>query len=1632
MTTTESAPIWRRYFIEIILVGVLLLAVALRLVGIGWDRQTHMHPDERFLTMVETSVSIPQSVGQYFDTANSTFNPNNVGHTFFVYGTLPIFLVNIAGELVEQLADGLGDLTGGPIIEQIGYDQIHIVGRAASAIFDVTSVFLIYLIGARLYSRRVGVLAAAFTATSVLLIQHAHFFVVDSFANTFILAGIYFAVLAMDHGRLLHYALFGAALGMAVASKISAVPLAGVIVLASIVRLWGYEQRPAWTHELGRLVLAAGVSLITFRVLQPYAFVGIGLNPLWLDSLGQVNSLTSGAADFPPAWQWAQRIPLLFSFRNLVLYGMGFPLGILAWAGWVWALIRAIRGDWQRHLIPLVWTGAYFLWRGSGFTSAMRYQLPIYPTLALLASWAFWESWDRAGDLRIRERLNGRWIVGGVGAFVVVATLAYAVAFATNYARPFTRYDASAWIYQNIPGPVNLVLDDSRFEPISVPGELVLDSGDTTELFFRSHSDGVLTSVYLPYVGGSPEEPSSLAIVLSDNNGQLASGLFEGQLAAHGESSIEVRLDRPVTIEADKEYQLRLEPGLDQSLSVRGSTLVTETSWDDALPLRIEGRDGFSGLYTGLNQELYWADDEDKEGNGISDKLERIESSLNDGDYLVITSSRQYGSVGRLPQRWPLTVAYYRALFGCPSGVEIEVCAAAAQPGEVQGELGYELIATFEQNPRLGPLEFKDQLAEEAFTVYDHPKVLIFAKQADFDPIVVNAILGNVDVSRVRNVPPNEIGTVSPDLLLTDEQLELQQTGGTWSELFSRASLINRYQPLGVIAWWLTITVLGLLAFPLVRTAFPGLRDGGYPLSKLVALLFVAWASWMAGSIGLRYTQGTIVLMVVLLATISGVLAWRDREALRTFLSERRREILFIEALALGFFLFDLAIRVGNPDLWHRFLGGEKPMDFSYLNAVLRSTTFPPYDPWYAGGYINYYYFGFVLVGTPIKLLGLLPSVAYNLVIPTLFSMAALGAYTVGTNLVARLGKAYDSVRTVSPKVAGLAAALSLVVLGNLGTVKLIYGALEEVGARGTEGSSIGVIDATVGLGRVLSQQEQLPIGLHHWYWDPSRAITAPPVETGPITEFPFFTFLYADLHAHMINLPLTVLALAWAISWVLAADKGIALRLVDRILAMGMGALVIGVLAPTNTWDFPVYWTLGALAVAAAPIIRKHGFTLRAAIESVISVGVLLLLANLLFRPYYNSYGVGYTEADLWQGSRTTIDSYLTVHGLFLVVLLPWLAWETRQWMAATPLSSINRIRPYFGLVIALVLAVAFAVAFLTADGFSITPLVALVLLWCGALILLRNLPIEKRIALLMVGTAATLTFLVEAVVLVGDIGRMNTVFKFYLQVWTLFALAGGAALVWLLADLPAWGQRARWAWSAVFAIALFGAVLYPLTATFAKVRDRMTPLTPISLDGMAFMKEAVYDDLGQQISLAGDYDAIKWMQENVQGSPVIVEAQIPEYRWGSRYAIYTGLPAVLGWNWHQRQQRAAVEALDVPTRAEDIFSFYLTTSPSEAIDFLTQYDVRYVVVGELEQLYYGNFDKCQPVDGGGRVTCDMAGRLVGQRTLDVPASQCETLGSALACPTGGLEKFEAMESLGILRAVYRNGSTVIYEVLT
>jgi uncharacterized membrane protein len=164
------------------------------------------------------------------------------------------------------------------------------------------------------------------------------------------------------------------------------------------------------------------------------------------------------------------------------------------------------------------------------------------------------------------------------------------------------------------------------------------------------------------------------------------------------------------------------------------------------------------------------------------------------------------------------------------------------------------------------------------------------------------------------------------------------------------------------------------MMFPFTRLALGSLADRGYPLVRLVGMVVLAYFTWLLGSYGVPFSQGTITGVAAVLLILNIGLALLQRDGLRNEWRERRRYFLTVEVITLLFFLLFLAVRLGNPDLWHPSKGGEKPMDFSYLNAVLKSTTFPPYDPWFAGGYINYYYYGFVLVGVLVKWMGIVPS----------------------------------------------------------------------------------------------------------------------------------------------------------------------------------------------------------------------------------------------------------------------------------------------------------------------------------------------------------------------------------------------------------------------------------------------------------------------------------------------------------------------------------------------------------------------------------------------------------------------------------------------------------------------------------
>jgi len=1055
------------------------------------------------------------------------------------------------------------------------------------------------------------------------------------------------------------------------------------------------------------------------------------------------------------------------------------------------------------------------------------------------------------------------------------------------------------------------------------------------------------------------------------------------------------QLSQPVELEEEKLYFIRIEnltPG--ESANFLGTALTVEGPWDDGLPMGVDGYSGYNGTYQlDLNFDLY-ADDNPQ-------KLERFLELLDTAEFITISSSRQWASTTRIPERFPLNIVYYRNLLGCPEEHTIEWCYNVAEPGMFEGNFGFDLVKVFQSDPTLGSLQINDQFAEEAFTVYDHPKVFVFQKQPGYDHAKVTDLLSAVDLENVIRLTPKQAGEFK-SLLLSEAAQERQRQAGTWSELFNTDAWFNQSGLGAVVVWYVALSMLGWLVFPLLSRALPGLPDQGYPLARTAALLLLAYLSWLAGSVGLGYTRPVILAFYGLLAAVGVWQAFVQRKWLAESLRKNWRSYLNAELVFLGAFLLVLLVRYGNPDLWHPFKGGEKPMDFAYFNAILKTVAFPAYDPWYAGGYINYYYFGFVFVGTLVKMLGIVPALAYNIILPTVFAMIAAGAFSTASNIYLAWKRnrpqreENDNRFKVPAWIAGISGVLLTAVLGNLGTVKLVVEGMQRLAAQDAYTREIGFLTKLSwtfgGFGQML-RGIGLPFGTAEFYWQPSRVIPALN-EVEPITEFPWFTTIYADLHAHFMALALVFLALGWGVSVVLSrAWRGTGRWQIGWSFVFA--GIAIGVLRPTNTWDLPTYLALGAVAVLYAVIkygtppgwlTERIGLVYARVAQAVAAVAGLAVLSLVLFQPFAQWYGLPYSQVSIWTGTHTPLSSYFVHWGLFLLILVFWMGWETRQWMATTPLSALRKLERFQTLIWAflgtvLLLMVLLAVGLKVRIHFLAIPLA----LWAALLLFRPGIEDSKRIVLFMVGTALFLTILVEVVVLSGDIARMNTVFKFYLQAWVLLAASSAAAFAWTLGELRLWSDSWQSAWRIGVVMLALGAAMFPLTATTAKIQDRMSEQAPNTLDGMAYMLTSEYPDEGGIVDLEQDYHAIRWMQENIEGTPVIVEANTPLYRWGSRYSIYTGLPTVLGWDWHQTQQRGFSPVSEIADRMQEIRMFYLMDDLEVTQSFLRDYKVEYIVVGQLERNYF---------------------------------------------PGAGLNKFEDLNGV-LWEEVYRDRETVIYRVL-
>lgn len=934
---------------------------------------------------------------------------------------------------------------------------------------------------------------------------------------------------------------------------------------------------------------------------------------------------------------------------------------------------------------------------------------------------------------------------------------------------------------------------------------------------------------------------------------------------------------------------------------VKPGSVLTYEQWDDPLPVAVGNND------PGIYQQATYSDNGqptqglDLYGDDTTQKAQGLANLLPNVDVITMATDRLDKSIPRLPFRYPLTIHYYQLLFS--------------------GQLGFHLAAEFQNRPNLFGIALDDSGADESYSVFDHPTVKIFVRDNPY-PYTSDELFHKL-LQGVQ-LPPlgAQLSGTQRSLLLTPQQIADDQQSPPFGVQFPAGSFSNAAP---VFVWWLVVTLLGLITFPLVFLAFRALRDRGYIFSKAIGILLLAYLAWILASQHiLAFSFLSLLLVLIFLLGCSLAFALWQRETIASYLQEHWRLLLVEEALFTLAFLSFVGIRSLNPDLWNPILGGEKPMELAFLNAVLRSPYMPPYDPWFAGGYINYYYYGYVVIGSLIKLTGIVPTTAFNLAIPMLFALTFGGAFSVVYSLSHRYSIA-------------LLGGYFAVVIGNLDSLLQFKD-------------------------QVVAAFTHMPVPIFD-YWAASRVIPF------TINEFPFWSFLFADLHPHVIDMPIEMLMLGIAATILLTYNVvggTILERRVGNISLYALAAFIFGTIACINPWDMPAYGLILATVLLLRVIYEKWGEpkveVLLSLAFRVVFIGLLCGAGYLLYWPFYASYQELYVNGLGTVTQGTSLSDYLTVFGFWLFIALTFFLAELYRWWTTGRAtqewggSATWRIATYLFLsgIVLTVLALLGLKAVLAA---LLVPGILLFVAFA-----LRDLRGEKKAfnpvrlfmyLLLLMGLGITLG---QEIVYVrdfldgGDYERMNTVFKFSMQAWLCFALGGALAVQQMWRNL---GGIVRGIWAVSLIMLVVGSSIFLTEGVAARINDhagwvaiqqpvQSANYTP-TLDGFAFAS-AWYP---------GDAKAIDWLNQHVAGSPVVLEAAAPvSYQWYNRVSVYTGLPDVLGWLDHVGEQRYDYQPLN---RISDIATIYTTQDTAQAVELLHYYHVHYIYVGLLERQLYG-----------------------------------------------------------------------------
>ncbi len=897
---------------------------------------------------------------------------------------------------------------------------------------------------------------------------------------------------------------------------------------------------------------------------------------------------------------------------------------------------------------------------------------------------------------------------------------------------------------------------------------------------------------------------------------------------------------------------------------------VLSQDWDEGFPFDVDGRS--AGEYRITNFPFYDVDSDEK--------IRKLARSLCVSEAAVFQTKRLYGAVTQAPGKYPRTDRFFHLLFA--------------------GDLGFQLEKEVVSRPGFFGLGLLDELADESFSVYDHPKVVVFRnkERLSASEIELRALVG------------------APSRPMTRQEILLAPHGFRNDEAPGR---FRRSGPEALALLLLFVEGLGLAGYAVLRRFFPP-RPGIYALGKIAGLLLFSFGAWLPIALGLVPFTRPILLAVGLALGVAAVAAFRGRVPGSLPL----REIAWTEGAVWGSFLVFVLVRAANPEIFW----GEKPMDFSFLNSLYRTVTLPPVEPWFAGSSLSYTYFGHFSVAAIGKALAIPPSLMFNLAIALVASLAAAGLFAAGAALGNGIGTGL------------LATALGLFA-GNLS-------GLRELAAR-----------------KVINFDT---------FWATSRVIP----ET--INEYPLWSFLFADLHAHMLAVPfalgLVALLLNMARQGLEAPENAPPGGVSAKVASIAFAGLFLGAAATTNGWGTPTWIALSFVllfpaALEALPRPRQGALLYRlgadgAALVKAAATSVAIVAgALILFRPFWASFAAPDRQIGWEKGPYARVWDSATHFGLFFFVLVPFLFLVL--WRAFKAGRSRPGLAAILFFVVALLLVPATLVAWkgghpLLRPSGSIRDFAALMTLLGAIAALHPRTGARERPAAALAALGFALVAGCEVVYLWD---RMNTVFKYYFDAWLIFSISSALVCRDLAAGL--YGRRWSWAWKGLFVIGATASLVTVAVALGGALKTNRVGGPRGTLDGMAYLRKTDPDGAA----------LYAWIGRSIPGLPAIAEAWGPSYQEFSRVSMNTGLPTVLGWDYHLFQRGKSWEEID--RRKADLRVLYTAQTSEAAGVVLGRYRVRYVVSGPLESRTYlsgrppafDSFDKLlKPVFRSGKMT--------------------------------------------------------------